>query len=71
MENSVLYPILLGKMAERNIKKGEAAQRLHITERAFRKKISGESPFLWSEVKMLHGSFFSDIPIDELMKTKV
>lgn len=68
MENKIYYSILNGKIAEKNLKKKEIAAALNISPRAFRNKLVGAQPFLWSEVRLMHSNFFSDTPIDELMK---
>lgn len=68
MENKVSYAFLCGKIAEKNIKKKEIASALNISPRALRNKLYGTQPFLWSEVRIMHSHFFSDVPIDELMK---
>lgn len=68
MENKKSYSFLNGKIAEKNLKKKEIAEALNISPRAFRNKLHGTQPFLWSEVLQMHSNFFSDISIDELMK---
>lgn len=67
-EHRKTYSVLCGKIAEKNLKKREIAEALHISPRAFRNKLLGITPFLWSEVCQMHSDFFSDISIDELMK---
>lgn len=68
MERKNTYSILNGKIAERNYKKKEIAAALNISPRAFRNKLNGIQPFLWSEVRLIHSTFFPDITIDELMQ---
>lgn len=63
-----LYPILVGEIAKRNIKRKSVAQALGITEKALYNKIIGKSPFTWPEVRTIRKCFFPDIPSDVLFE---
>lgn len=57
----IRYPILVGKIAERGIKKGTMAKTLGISPRALYNRIYGKVPFTWPEVKTICHEFFPDI----------
>ena len=62
----VTYPILIGEMAKRGIKKQSMANTLGISTRALYNKLSGKVPFTWPEVCVIQTQFFSDIDKDSL-----
>jgi len=67
MEQNVVYPVLVGKIAERGIKKMAISDKLNITPRALTMKLNGQSPFTWPEVVTIHKTFFPDISMEDLM----
>lgn len=62
------YPILVGEIAKRGIKKKAIASELGITGKTLNKKLEGVTDFTWPEVCCLHGSFFPDVEKDYLFK---
>ena len=65
----VYYPVLVGEMAKRQIKKKDVAERLGVCYRAFDNKMNGRVAFTWPEVKKIRHEFFPDIQTDELFAT--
>lgn len=66
MEKRSTYPVLVGKLAERGIKKKQAAEALGCTPRALYNKLSGRVDFSWSEVCKIQQAYFPDISKEEL-----
>lgn len=66
----IRYPILVGKIAERGIKKGTMAKALGISPRALYNRIYGRVPFTWPEVKIICHDFFPDIKPEVLFEEK-
>ena len=60
------YAFLNGKIAERGIKKLTIAAALGITQKAFKNKLDGRSPFTWREACTVQRTFFPDIDKDVL-----
>lgn len=65
----VYYPVLIGEMAKRQIKKKEIAEKIGICYRSFDNKVKGKVAFTWPEVKKIRNNFFPDISADELFMT--
>ena len=61
MVKDVIYPILKGKISERGYMKVDIARSLGISDRAFRNKINGKTPFTWPEVCIIQNQYFPDI----------
>ena len=66
MEQPV-YPILVGKLAERGIKRSAVANALRCSTRALQNKINGTTDFTWSEVCILQRQFFPDLSKEALL----
>ena len=65
----VCYPILIGEMAKRQIKKKDVAECIGVCYKSFDNKMNGRVAFTWPEVKKIWKEFFPDIQIDELFAT--
>lgn len=65
----VLYPVLIGEMAKRGIKKITVAQSLGMCDKALRNRLNGKTKFTWPEVKTIRRRFFPDMTADELFAT--
>lgn len=63
---NVEYPVLVGEIAKRGIKKSVISASVGITERAFYNKLYGKSPFTWPEVCKIRDTFFPDMDKDVL-----
>lgn len=57
----VKYPILVGEIAKRNIKKKTIAQSIDVCDKALNNKLNGRSPFTWVEVKTIWHTFFPEM----------
>ena len=62
------YPVLVGEIAKRGIKKKAIARSLGICDKALSNKLNGKTPFTWPEVRTIRHQFFPDIPPDVLFK---
>lgn len=62
----VRYPNLVGEIAKHEIKQKAIAASIGVSDRALRKKLSGETPFTWPEVKTIRCTFFPYMSLDEL-----
>lgn len=65
----VYYPVLIGEMAKRQIKKKDVAECIGVCYKAFDNKVNGRVAFTWPEVQKIRRDFFSDIQVDELFVT--
>ena len=61
-----LFPILTGEIAKRGIKKKAIAQSIGVCDKALNNKLTGKSPFTYSEARTINRQFFPDMSIDEL-----
>lgn len=57
----VVYPMLIGEIAKRGIKKTAIASRLGISERCLYNKLCGVSSFTWEEICSMTDCFFPDM----------
>lgn len=64
----VIYPVLIGEMAKREIKKKDISKSIGICDKALNNKLKGKTPFTWPEVCIIRHKFFPDIVLDELFK---
>lgn len=58
---NVAFPVLVGAIAKRGIKKCAISAALGISGRALYNKLSGEAPFTWPEVCCISEQFFPDM----------
>lgn len=65
----VEYPILVGEIAKRGIKKKTIAQSIGVCDKSLNNKLSGKVSFTWPEVKVIWHEFFPDISPDKLFST--
>ena len=57
----IAYPMLVGEIAKRGIKKRSIAKRIGISDRALYNKMSGAVSFTWDEVVEINSRFFPDL----------
>ena len=62
------YPVLVGEIANRGIKKRSIARAIGTSDRTLYGKLRGKTPFTWPEVVVIRGTFFPDISVDELFR---
>lgn len=62
----IAYPILVGEIAKRGIKKSAIARHIGISERALYNKMSGAVSFTWDEVVAINSCFFPDLDKNSL-----
>lgn len=62
----VTYPVLVGEIAKRGIKKKAIAKSIGVCDKALSNKIGGRSPFTMPEAKAIKRDFFPDIPLNVL-----
>lgn len=65
----VCYPVLIGEMAKREIKKKSIAEALGICDKTLKNKLAGRTPFTWPEIKEIQQQFFPDMQMEVLFKT--
>lgn len=65
----VTYPVLVGEIAKRGIKKKTIAQSIGICDKSLSNKLNGRVPFTWPEVKTICYQFFPDMAPDVLFDT--
>lgn len=65
----VYYPVLIGEMAKRQIKKKDVAECIGVCYKALDNKVNGRVAFTWPEVKKIKHDLFPDLPTDELFVT--
>lgn len=65
---AVVYPVLVGEIAKRGIKKTVIANRIGISTRSLYSKLAGETSFSWDEVCEIRDCFFPDINQSELFQ---
>lgn len=63
---SIAYPMLVGEIAKRGIKKRAIAKHIGISERALYNKMSGAVSFTWDEVLAINSCFFPDLDTHSL-----
>lgn len=68
LRRKIVYPTLVGKIAERGILKSEIATRLELTPRSFTNRLNGIVPFTWDEVVIIQHDYFPDVGLTELMR---
>lgn len=62
------FPILAGEIAKRGIKKKAIAQSIGVCDKALNNKLTGRSPFTYSEARIINRTFFPDMQIDVLFQ---
>lgn len=66
MDNLPTYPVLIGEMAKRKIKKADIARTLGICDKALYNKLQGIVSFTLEEALLLRGTYFPDMAVEEL-----
>lgn len=64
----VVYPVLVGEIAKRGIKKKTIAQSIGVCDKSLNNKLSGRVPFTWPEVAAIKARFFPDLTPEELFQ---
>lgn len=67
MNNTPLYPNLVGQIAARGISKSTVAATLKCTQKTLNSKLNGKSQFTWNEVCLMKNVLFPDLDISTLM----
>ena len=62
----VVYPVLVGEIAKRGIKKKTIAESIGVCSRSLNNKLTGRVSFTWPEVSMIQKTFFPDMTPDDL-----
>lgn len=62
----VVYPVLVGEIAKRGIRKKTIARSIGVCDKSLNNKLNGKVPFTWPEVRTIRHQFFPDIPPDVL-----
>lgn len=62
------FPILVGEIAKRGIKKKAIAQSIGICDKALNNKMNGRTPFTLPEAQTINRTFFPDMQIDDLFQ---
>lgn len=60
----VRYPVLVGELAKREIKKQRVADAIGITLKTFNKKLQGQTCFTLPEVFAIRNTFFKEMSVD-------
>lgn len=60
------FPILIGEIEKRDIKRRDIAKSLSISEKALQNKLKGRTTFSWPEAQAIQRKFFPDVPINIL-----
>lgn len=63
-----IYPVLVGEIAKRGIKKTAIAKQIGVTERTLYNKLYGLAPFTWPEVCEIKNCFFPDLDQETLFR---
>ena len=64
----IIYPVLVGEIAARGIKKVEISAHLSISSRALHNKLTGTTSFTWEEVCLMADRFFPDVEKERLLQ---
>lgn len=64
----VRYPVLVGEIAKRGIKKKVIAESIGVCDKSLKNKLDGKAPFTWPEVKVIRHRFFPDLDPDYLFE---
>lgn len=62
----VAYPVLVGEIAKKGIKKKAIAQCIGVCDKSLNNKLSGKVPFTWPEVRAIRHTFFPEMSPDIL-----
>ena len=65
----IAFPVLVGEMAKRGIKKNAIARSLGICDKALYNKLNGRVPFTWPEVLIITSRFFPDFRVEDLFSS--
>ena len=63
---NAFYPVLVGEIARRGIKKTTIAESIGICDKALRNKLSGKTSFSLPEAQKIKDHFFPDISLERL-----
>ena len=64
----IVYPVLVGEIARRGLKRTAIARHLGMSSRALYNKLSGFASFTWDEICSMSDAYFPDIDKDDLLK---
>lgn len=63
----VRFPVLVGEMAKKEIKRKQMSELLGISEKALKNKLDGKTAFTWPEAYKIQNTFFPYIEIKRLL----
>ena len=67
----VTYPVLVGEIAKRGIKKKTIAKSIGVCDKSLNNKLNGRAPFTRPEVKTIQRQFFPDMAPDVLFESSI
>ena len=65
----VTYPVLIGEIAKRGIKKKTIADSIGVCSKSLTNRLLGKVPFTWPEVQIIQQRFFPDVEVKDLFST--
>lgn len=65
----VKYPVLVGEIAKRGIKKSVIAESIGVSTKTFYNKMAGFAPFTWPEACTIQERFFPDMDKDLIFRS--
>ena len=66
MDNTAVFPVLIGEIAKRKIKKADIAKNLGICDKALYNKLQGIASFTLEEALFLRNTYFPDKTVEEI-----
>ena len=65
----VTYPVLIGEIAKRGIKKKTIADCIGVCSKSLTNRLLGKVQFTWPEVQIIQQHFFPDVEVKDLFAT--
>ena len=65
----VTYPVLIGEIAKRGIKKKTIADSIGCGSKSLTNRLLGKVQFTWPEVQIIQQHFFPDVEVKDLFAT--
>ena len=65
----VTYPVLIGEIAKRGIKKKTIADSIGVCSKSLTNRLLGKVQFTWPEVQIIQQHFFPDVEVKDLFAT--
>ena len=64
------YPVLVGEIAKRGVKKATLAKTIGVSDRTLRNKLAGETAFSLPEAATIRNTFFPDMEMEYLFSVE-